>query len=60
MVKIHDLELLEDINILYDNEIILYGAGDYGKRAKRLLEKINISILGFGDSSEEKWGGYRG
>lgn len=57
MVKIHDLELLENINILYDNKIILYGAGDYGRRAKKLLEKINIPVLGFGDSSKEKWGG---
>lgn len=57
MVKIHDLELLENINILYDNKIILYGAGDYGRRAKKLLEKINIPVLGFGDSSKEKWEG---
>lgn len=54
---IKDLELLENINVLYDNEIILYGSGDYGKRAKKLLEEINIPILGFGDSNKIKWGG---
>lgn len=60
MARIYDLELLKDIDILYDNEIILYGAGDYGERAKKLLEEIDISVLGFGDSNKMKWGGVVG
>ncbi len=56
MPKIRDLELLSDIDIIYNNKIALFGAGDYGKRALRLLGQLGISVVGFCDSKEEKWG----
>lgn len=56
MLKIKDLDMLKNIDIIYDHEVILYGAGDYGNRAVRLLNKLGISIVGFADSDEKKWG----
>ncbi len=56
MVKVRDLEMLSNMDIIFDKKIILFGAGDYGKRALRLLDKLGISILGFSDSSKDKWG----
>lgn len=56
MGKIRDLDLLNEINILYHNKIVLYGAGDYGKRAIKLMEQLGIHILGVCDSDEGKVG----
>lgn len=56
MLEIRDLDMLKDIDILYSNEIILYGAGDYGNRALGLLNKLEISVLGLCDSNKEIWG----
>lgn len=56
MGKIQDLDLLNEINILYSNKIVLYGAGDYGRRAIKLLEQLEIPILGVCDSDEKKVG----
>lgn len=55
-MKIKDLDLLRDINIIYNHKILLYGAGDYGNRAFKLLEQLNIPVFGIYDSDEEKWG----
>lgn len=55
MIKIKDLDLLKNIDILFENEIILYGAGDYGRKACRLLKGMKLSILGFCDSNVTKW-----
>lgn len=56
MLKIKDLELLKNIDVLFENKIILYGAGTYGIRANQLLEKMQISIIGFADSDVMKCG----
>lgn len=56
MFEIRDLDILREIDILYNNKIILYGCGDCGKRAIRLLGDLEIPILGLCDSDEEKWG----
>ncbi len=56
MIGIKDLQLLKDIDILYHNEIILYGAGNIGRRAAKVLGEAGIPILGFCDSSIIKWG----
>lgn len=37
MIKIRDLEMLEDLSLVFDNKIVLYGAGDYGRRALMML-----------------------
>ena len=56
MPKIRDLDLLKNMDILYNNKIILYGAGGAGKRAVRMLKESGIQILGFSDSNEARWG----
>ncbi len=56
MIGIRDLQLLKDIDILYHNEIILYGAGNIGMKAVKMLSGAGIPVLGFCDSSIEKWG----
>ena len=56
MVKVKDLDLLKKMDILFENEIILYGAGNCGRKACQLLRKIKIPILGFGDSNVNIWG----
>lgn len=58
MVKVKDLDLLKKMDILFENEIILYGAGNCGRKACQLLRKIKIPILGFGDSNVNIWGEY--
>lgn len=57
MLKIRDLEMLENIDLVYKNKIVLYGAGDYGHRALRLLGQLEIPIYGICDSNESLWGG---
>lgn len=37
MVKINDLELLKKIDIIYDNPIVLYGAGNHKIRIRKEL-----------------------
>lgn len=56
MVKIKDLDMLMRLDILYDNNLIVYGAGDYGERAIKILEQLNIPIRAVGDSDQMKWG----
>lgn len=57
MLKIRDLEMLEDIDLVYKNKIVLYGAGDYGRRALKLLGQLEIPVYGVCDSNESLWGG---
>lgn len=63
MIKVKDLEMLNDIDVLYNSKIILYGAGDYGHRAVKLLDELEIPVCGFCDSDSGKWkteyNGYR-
>lgn len=56
MLKIKDLDLLKNLDILFENEIILYGAGGYGRKACQLLKRIKAPIAGFCDSNVTKWG----
>lgn len=58
MAKIADIDLLKDIDILYNSKIVLYGAGNYGKRAVHLLNKLGLTVLRVCDSDKNKWGGY--
>lgn len=56
MILIKDLELLNNLNIIYDNKIIVYGAGDYGKRTLKLLKQLDISVCAICDGDSEKVG----
>ena len=59
MIKIRDLEMLEDLSLVFDNKIVLYGAGDYGRRALMMLSQLEIPVYGVCDSDETMWGGGR-
>ncbi len=56
MLKIRDLEMLDDIDLVYKNKIVLYGAGDFGCRALKLLGQLEIPVYGICDSNESLWG----
>lgn len=59
-MKVKDLDLLKNIDILFENEIVLYGAGNCGRKAGQLLKKMNASLIGFCDSDVNKWGHLEG
>lgn len=56
MLKIKDVDMLNNVDLVYDNKIFLYGAGDYGYRAVKLLDQLEIPIYGISDSDERLWG----
>ena len=59
-MKVKDLDLLKNIDILFENEIVRYGAGNCGRKAGQLLKKMNASLIGFCDSDVNKWGHLEG
>lgn len=56
MIKVRDLEMLHDIDIIYENRIVLYGTGDYGRRSFRILSQLGIPIYAVFDSNRKIWG----
>jgi len=52
----NDIKLVENINILYESKVILYGAGGMGYETYRLLNNVGISVECFCDSDCKKWG----
>lgn len=56
MLKIKDLEMLDNIDIVYKDKIFLYGAGDLGGRTIKLLSRLEIPIHGLCDSDKGLWG----
>jgi hypothetical protein len=52
----NDIKLVENISILYESRVILYGAGWNGYETYRLLNNVNISVAYFCDSNYEKQG----
>ncbi|MDR2889988.1 MAG: putative capsular polysaccharide synthesis family protein [Lachnospiraceae bacterium] len=56
MMTINDLELVEDINLLNDKKVVLYGAGENGQSVYLKLKSIGKKVAFFCDSDPEKWG----
>lgn len=54
--KFMDYEILEDIRCLKGKEIIIYGAGNYGKQAAEMLQELGISEFDFCDKDICKQG----
>lgn len=55
-MKVCDIDLINDIDILVKKKIIFYGAGEYGKRALDLSKAINgINIYCFCETDVDKW-----
>lgn len=41
-MQVKDYELVNNINVLFEKKIIIYGAGKYGFRSAKLLEKAGV------------------
>lgn len=48
-MQIQDYELINSIDVLFEKKIIIYGAGKYGIRSAKLLEKAGVGIYCFCD-----------
>jgi hypothetical protein len=55
-IHINDLELVEDIGILFESEVVLYGAGFCGKEVFQALKMAGVQVLCFCDGDSSKWG----
>lgn len=56
---IWDLEICKNIDLLKEaDQIVLYGAGEKGRKVFEWLTDARISISGFCDNDEKKWGEY--
>lgn len=53
---VRDTELLKCIDALFEKEIVLFGAGEYGYRTFCLLSKCGIGVRCFADNDEKKTG----
>lgn len=54
-IRVWDIELCKDIELLKDNKVILYGAGVKGKEIQLKLLDIGIKVAFFCDSDVNKW-----
>ena len=54
--NINDLEIVENIGILFENEIVLYGAGKCGREVFCTLKAAGIPVLCFCDGDSNKQG----
>lgn len=56
---LRDIELVNDIRILYNSSIIIYGAGEKGKKVFHLIEDNNVNdkmtLCAFCDHDINKW-----
>ena len=48
-MQIQDYELINNIGVLFEKKVIIYGAGKYGIRSAKLLEKAGVGIFSFCD-----------
>lgn len=51
-----DYEILEDIKFLRNKELIIYGAGDYGRQAAEMLQQLDFHKFNFCDRDSSKHG----
>ena len=54
-IVVNELKLIENIDLIFDNKIVLYGAGYHGTETMRLLKTIGIQDICFCDSNARKW-----
>lgn len=53
---INDLKLIENIGILFENKVVLYGNGIQGKKTFETLKRAGVKVACFCDSNHEKSG----
>lgn len=51
---INDREILDNVEILYDKKVIIYGASLSGIRVRDMLKEIEVDIVGYADSDVRK------
>lgn len=51
-MQIRDYEFIHNIEVLFEKKIIIYGAGEYGKRSAQLLEDAGVGFDCFCDKDE--------
>lgn len=54
-IKLNEIKVVNDIEVMFENKIVLYGAGHYGKIAYDYLRYSGMEIIGFCDSDIMKW-----
>ena len=54
-IKINELKFIENIDILFDNKIVLYGSGVLGIKAHEILKLLGIPVAYFCDSNVSRW-----
>jgi hypothetical protein len=52
---INELRIIDNISVLLDNEIVLYGAGYQGVRTLKKLKEAGVPTSYFCDSDPKKW-----
>lgn len=52
----NDLEIIYNIQELYEHKVVLFGAGDIGKRIQNQLLLAGIKVISFVDNDPLKWG----
>ena len=53
---INDLRIIENIEIIFNHRVILYGAGEKGTETQKMLRDADIGLLCFCDGDHRKWG----
>lgn len=51
-MQIRDYDLLNNVDVLFDKSIIIYGAGLYGRKSARLLDDAGLGVYCFCDRNE--------
>ncbi|MCM1282781.1 MAG: hypothetical protein NC180_06715 [Muribaculaceae bacterium] len=52
-MKIRDMDLVKDINILFESNVLIWGAGDYGQKTIELLDGMGLQICGVYDKNKQ-------
>jgi hypothetical protein len=53
---INDLRIVENVELLYNKRVVLYGAGLEGKKILFMMRQANMRVDYFCDSNRVKWG----
>lgn len=54
-LQVNNLELIGNLETLYEHDIYIYGAAEKGKMVKQKLSRIGLDILNFCDGDSSKW-----
>lgn len=52
----NELKMVQNVEMLFENRIILYGASSYGTKMLNQLKDIGADVFAFSDGDQTKWG----